>query len=93
MNNFTHLCNAKMWEARRLMIEEYDNRDAESIYLVDVGIMIDEEFGYSTTTDIPFSEYEGTETIKVQGLQTPHPSPSYPNAGMPLAAFIQYFRD
>ena len=93
MDNFTHFCNAKMWEARRLMIEEYDNRDAESIYLVDVGIMIDEDFGYSTTTEIPFSEYEGTETIKVQGLQTPHPSPSYPNAGMPLAAFIQYFRD
>jgi hypothetical protein len=90
--NFTKLKDAQMWEARKMIIDTYDNREAEAIYLLDVGLMIDKDFGYNTLTESPFSEYTGTELRIVQSSKTPHPSFSYPNAGVPLASFIQYYR-
>ena len=57
----------------------FDRREAEGIYIVDMGAAIDGENGYRRGRD---------------GLQTgnPHPYPNYPAMGVPLAAFLQYYR-
>lgn len=58
----------------------FDRRENEGIYVVDMGIAIDNENGYRRNRE---------------GLQTgnPHPYPNYPDMGLPLAAFIQYVRE
>jgi hypothetical protein len=92
---FTTKQNACMWELRRNIIENFDEREAESIYIVDAGIAIDNLDGFRFTDDPkytkPYSEYTGTNSISVQ-TASPHPFPNYPNMGMSLAAFIQRFR-
>lgn len=40
----------------------------------------------------PFAKYTGKDLLKVQH-GTPHPYLSYPTMGVPLAAFIQYWRE
>ncbi len=77
--DFTIRQNAAMWRFRKNLIDTFDNREAEGIYLIDIGITIDNENGYNKNKE---------------GLQTgnPHPYPNYPTMGIPLAAFIQYQR-
>lgn len=83
MNNrrgdFTARQNACMWNFRKHLIETFDCRKDEGFHIVDMGITIDNENGYR---------------LDDEGLQTgnPHPYPNYPEMGMPLAAFIQYYR-
>jgi hypothetical protein len=92
---FTIRQNAAMWLLRKNIIDTYDAREAESIYLVDVGITIDNYAGMSFSSDTtqtkPYSAYAGSDTIKVQ-TGNPHPYPNYPTMGIPLAAFIQKYR-
>ncbi len=78
--DFTLRQNAAMWQLRQNIIRTFDGRESEGIYVVDMGITIDNENGYRKNTE---------------GLQTgnPHPYPNYPAMGVPLAAFIQYYRD
>lgn len=84
MNNlnseFTLRQNAAMWRLRKNIIDQFDNRESEGYYLVDIGITIDNEDGYNKNEN---------------GVQTgnPHPYPNYPTMGIPIAAFIQYHRD
>lgn len=77
--DFTLRQNAAMWQLRKNIIDTFDNRESEGYYLVDVGITIDNENGYRMNNE---------------GLQVgnPHPYPNYPTMGIPIAAFIQYFR-
>ena len=77
--DFTIRQNAAMWEFRKNLIDTFDQREDEGIYLIDVGITIDNEEGYNKNK---------------AGLQVgnPHPYPNYPTMGIPLAAFIQYQR-
>ncbi len=83
MNNrrgdFTARQNACMWNFRNHLVNTFGDREQERIYLVDMGITIDNDNGYR---------------VDSEGLQTgnPHPYPNYPSMGMPLAAFIQYHR-
>ncbi len=58
----------------------FDRRENEGIYVVDMGIAIDNENGYRRNMEV---------------LQTgnPRPYPNYPDMGLPLAAFIQYVRE
>lgn len=62
------------------IIDTFDGRESEGYYVVDIGITIDNEKGYNRNRD---------------GIQTgnPHPYPNYPTMGIPLAAFIQYYRE
>lgn len=78
--DFTLRQNAAMWQLRKNIIDTFDGREAEGYYLVDIGITIDNEKGYRMNSE---------------GLQVgnPHPYPNYPTMGIPLAAFIQYFRN
>jgi len=93
--DFTTRQNACMWEHRRNIIEKFDRRESEHIYVVDAGIAIDNLNGTNFTTDSvyikPYSGYKGTETIPVQ-KGNPHPYPNYPTMGISLAAFIQKYR-
>lgn len=78
--DFTLRQNAAMWRLRKNIIDTFDGREEEGYYLVDVAITIDNEKGYNLNGD---------------GLQTgnPHPYPNYPTMGIPIAAFIQYYRE
>jgi hypothetical protein len=93
--DFTMLQNANMWEVRRNIIEKFDNRTDEDIYIIDAGIAIDNYRGTNFLHDsmytIPYSGYEGNDRIKVQ-TGNPHPYPNYPTMGNSLAAFIQHYR-
>lgn len=87
--------NACIWELRRNIIENFDKKESNNIYVIDTGISIDNLYGFNLTTDAkytkPYSEYPGTESIKVQ-TGNPHSYPNYPNMGVSLAAFIQKYR-
>ena len=96
--DFTTKQNACMWEARRNIIEKFDKRTEEQIYIVDAGIAIDNLNGTQFLTDSdstftkPYSAYVGEDSIAVQ-TGNPHPYPNYPTMGISLAAFIQNFRE
>lgn len=84
-----------MWELRKNIIEKFDNREKENIFVIDAAITIDNLNGLDFTTDpiytTPYHGYQGTERVKVQ-KGNPHPYLNYPNMGIPLAAFIQRYR-
>lgn len=75
---FTTRQNAMMWHVRDNVINHFDCRESEDIYVVDASIAIDNENGYNRKGD----------------LQTgnPHPYQSYPQLGVPIAACVQYLR-
>ena len=77
--SFTPRQNAAMWRFRDWLIRTFDNREKDGFYLLDAGITVDNDNGY---TKLP------------SGVQTgnPHPYRSYPAMGVPFAAFIQYHR-
>jgi hypothetical protein len=77
--NFTDKQNAAMWEVRKNIIDTFDCRQSEGFYIVDTALPIDNVNGY---------KYK-------DGMQigNPHPYLSYPDMGIPVAAFIQYYRN
>ena len=95
---FTPKQDAAMWEFRSWLIKNFDHREKESIYLLDTGICIDSEYGYNYSTDkeltAPFYDFDNPSMDVRIPIQTgnPHPYKSYPQMGIPLAAFIQYYR-
>lgn len=92
---FTTKENACIWELRKNIIETFDNKESEKIFLVDAAIAIDNYYGFNFTADSaytkPYAAYEGKERIAVQTGNS-HPYPNYPAMGYSLAAFIQKFR-
>lgn len=91
--DFTTRQNASMWEHRKNIIEVFDNRENEGIYIVDASISIDNDYGYNTTnTELPYDGYLGEHKLTIQ-KGNPHPYLSYPNLGISIAAFIQYHRN
>ena len=93
--DYTIKQNACMWSHRKDIIDNFDGRESEGIYIVDTGIAIDNEYGYSEVTSgntiKPYAEYTGNKTLFVQ-TGNPHPYPNYPTMGISFAAFIQKFR-
>ncbi len=94
--DFTTRQNACMWHVRRNIIEHFDNRENENIYIVDAGIAIDNYSGFRFTADSvytkPYSDCTNTDKISVQ-TGNPHPYLNYPNMGISLAAFVQKYRN
>ena len=93
---FTPMQDAAMWRFRSWLIETFDHKENESIYLIDTGACIDSDNGYRYTDDKkltqPFFNCASAESeLKIQ-TGNPHPYLSYPQMGIPLAAFIQYYR-
>lgn len=93
---FTTKANASLWSCRKNIIDTFDLREDEQIYVLDGGINIDAEYGYkysnSKTITKPFDTYNGNQSLKVH-TGIPHPYIAYPEIGKPLAAFIQYHRE
>lgn len=98
---FLTFWNAKMWRFRDWLIKRYGDREHEGWYLLDVSIATDNDYGFSLCDEkdapsltLPHLGYRRPEKerIRVQS-GTPHPYGSYPAMGVPIAAFIQYWRD
>ena len=92
---FTPYWNASIWRFRNWLIKTFDRREKEGCWLLDLGIGTDNEYGYNLSKGaetIPYAGYKGEERLRVQ-TGNPHPYPNYPDMGIPLAAFIQYYRD
>lgn len=90
---FTVRQNAATWEVRNNIIQVFDNRESEGIYVVDASVTIDNENGYNAkNSELPYEGYPGEKRLFVQE-GNPHPYPNYPNLGLPIAAFVQYFRN
>ena len=93
--NLNHILgHRRMWEARKRMIEVYDNPQMESsnVYLVDSGVVLDPDYGFEIRKDKPFEYYEGEE-VELFDTSTVHPSGAgYKQIGVSVGAFIQYVR-
>jgi len=91
--DFTIRQNAAMWEVRKNIISVFDRREAEGVYVVDASITIDNENGYNEKSiELPYDGYSGENRLTIQE-GNPHPYLNYPNLAIPIAAFVQYFRD
>lgn len=91
--DFTVRQNAVMWEHRKNIIDHFDNREAYGLYVVDAAITIDNDFGYKESAPEHGSE-DSLSKPNIFPIQqgNPHPYLSYPSIGIPIAAFIQYYR-
>ena len=91
---FTPRQNAAMWRFRDWLIRTYDGREKDGFHLLDTGVAIDDDYGFSVAEGeaaAPYAKYAGKERLRIQ-TGNPHPYPNYPSMGVPLAAFIQYYR-
>ncbi len=75
---FTTRQNAMMWHVRENIINTFDCREGDGLYVVDASITIDNENGYNTKGGVQ--------------VGNPHPYPNYPQLGVPIAACVQYLR-
>ena len=74
------------------LINDYDNRQSEGIYLLDYHAVVDRERGFNMTDDKPFSSYQGTKTIPYK-LDISHPSlAGFDQMGNMYLGIIQYLR-
>lgn len=93
---FTLKQNAAMWNFRQHLIDQFDRREQEGFHLVDTAITVDNEYGYrflpKNDITIPYATCPDEAILKVQ-TGNPHPYNSYPCMGVPIAAFIQAFRE
>ena len=87
--------NKYYYEARKRIIEKYDpaaNQVNNHVYIVDTGVVVDDEFGFLTEERLPFAYYDGTarELYDYNGV---HPSEAgYKQFANPIAAAIQFLR-
>jgi lysophospholipase L1-like esterase len=98
-NLFVPYMNAINFVVRKRLIDEYDNREAEGIYLIDTSVAVDDDFGFREFEALPFPEYEPSPGFDTNGRKrwysadSYHPSePGYAQLGSKLAAFIQNIR-
>lgn len=96
LGDFVPKQNASMWRFRKWLIERYDKREKDGYYLLDTALSVDSDYGYLSATNRPlarpYAKYSGKDRLAVQ-YGNPHPYLSYSTMGVPLAAFIQYFRE
>lgn len=83
-----------MWLGRKNIIETFDGREDEGIFIVDTSLMCDSLTGDNgTVKDMSHPLCSPQNDVKVfeqSGL--PHPYVNYKSMGIPLAAFIQKYR-
>lgn len=87
--------NKYYYDARKRIINKYDpsiNQVNNHVYVVDTGVVVDDEFGFLTEERLPFAYYDGNarELFDVNGV---HPDVGgYKQFGNPIAGAIQYIR-
>lgn len=92
--DFTPKQNAALWRFRKFLCDNFDKREDDGFYLLDIAITTDSEYGYNLSEgaeNTPHERYTGKESLRLQA-GNPHPYPNYPAMGYPIAAFIQYHR-
>jgi hypothetical protein len=87
----------KMWLHLKDIIDTFDNRENENIYVLAQGSEISAEYGFRRrlSTDAitkPTEIFNGDERMVVLNQDTVHPYLSLDNMGTPIAAFLQYIR-
>ena len=91
-NRNAYLSHLNMWNARKLLIENYDSLTEKNIYIVDTGTTLDPDYGFVFEKQLPFAFYEGDERILV-ATNSVHPSGAgYKQIGTCMAGFIQVKR-
>ena len=89
----TNMQHASMWLSKKNIIENYDNRDKEKIFVVYSSLMVDSENAFRSTlkgVGHPLNA-DITATKNIQS-GIPHFYNGYNAWAIPLAAFIQYTR-
>lgn len=91
------LQNYKMWLHLKDIIENFDNREAENIFVIAQGSEISAEYGFRRRTDNdsltkPTEIYAEDERMVVLNQDSVHPYLSLDNMGTPIAAFLQFIR-
>ncbi len=81
----------RMQILREFVINEWDNKEADGIYVVDTAQLVDSENAFVLTESTPFDGFSGT-TKEVYANDGQHPRLNYTTLGYSLAAFIQYIR-
>ena len=84
----------RYWEARKRIIEHFDTTAYmnNNVYVIDSGVRLDPDYGFSDSNILPFEEYTGSvrEIYNNNGI---HPgSDGYKQIGVGVAAFIQNYR-
>ena len=89
----TNMQHASMWLSKKNIIENYDNRDEEKIFVVDSSLMVDSENAFRSTLK-GVGHPLNTDVTATKNIQSgiPHFYNGYNAWAIPLAAFIQYTR-
>ena len=83
------LAHMNMWNARKLMIKNYDNLSTSRVFIVDTGTTLDPDYGFVLEERPPFAFYEGNER-ELFATNGVHPSGAgYKQIGTCIAGFIQ----
>jgi hypothetical protein len=96
VNHYQRLdVHRRMFKHRKFIIDNYDKREAELIYVVDTAHLIDSENSYTITESNPFDGYPNGYSYankEVWAGDGQHPRVSYTTIGYSLAGFIQSIR-
>ena len=84
--------NAALWEAYNNIITEYDNREAENIFISDTKAAVDRVYGFEGSDQKPFDIFSQTEKIWIGSGNIHLASSGMKQIGKKLAATIQYAR-
>lgn len=88
-NTNARLAHFNMWNARKLLIDNYDNLEDSNVFIVDTGTTLDPDYGFVFDENLPFSFYEGDER-ELYAHNGVHPSGAgYKQLGTCMAGFIQ----
>lgn len=85
----------RMWKLRKYIIDNFDNKEDQNIYVVDTAQLIDSENSFVINNVIPFDDYPNGYNYDNKEIYTSdgqHPRVSYCTLGYSLAAFLQYHR-
>lgn len=84
--------NAALWEVYKNIIEAYDNRESENIFISDTKSAVDRVYGFWGSNEKPFSAFSQTEKTWL-GTNDIHCSDAgMKQIGQKLAATVQYVR-
>jgi hypothetical protein len=85
--------NAALWESYNQIINTYDNREGDNIFISDTKASADRVYGFGAVRSTPFEQYIGSETILLTSGDVHLREGGMHQLGQKLAATIQYARD
>ena len=92
-NDYCGKTNAALWESYNQIINTYDDRENENIFISDTKASADRVYGFGATRTVPFDQYVGSETMLITSGDVHLREGGMYQLGQKLAATIQYARD